>query len=266
MSDADGGDGTRHAEPAGRSGGRDRRGAVGRWPLLVPALVAVAFLLVPLAAMLLRAPGAASGRSSRTQAVLEALRLSLCASPAPRRSRLVVGVPLAWVLARADFPGRVAVRALVTLPLVLPPVVGGVALLLAFGRQRPGRPVPRPLVRHHAPVHHGRRGRRRDLRRDAVPRHHRRGGAARRRPRVRGGRRHARARRAADVFRRVTLPAGRARRSWPGRCCAGPGRSASSARRSRSPATSRAAPRRCRSRSTSPSRADPDAASCSAWC
>jgi molybdate transport system permease protein len=48
---------------------------------------------------------------------------------------VVVGVPLAWVLARAQFPGRALVRALVTLPMVLPPVVGGTALLLAFGRR-----------------------------------------------------------------------------------------------------------------------------------
>jgi molybdate transport system permease protein len=47
---------------------------------------------------------------------------------------VVTGVPLAWLLARRDFPGRSFVRALVTVPLVLPPVVGGVALLLAFGR------------------------------------------------------------------------------------------------------------------------------------
>ena len=48
---------------------------------------------------------------------------------------VVIGVPLAWVLARSNFPGQRLVRALVTLPLVLPPVVGGVALLLAFGRR-----------------------------------------------------------------------------------------------------------------------------------
>jgi molybdate transport system permease protein len=47
----------------------------------------------------------------------------------------VLGVPLAWMLARAEFPGRRLVRALVTVPLVLPPVVGGVALLLVFGRR-----------------------------------------------------------------------------------------------------------------------------------
>ncbi len=48
---------------------------------------------------------------------------------------LILGVPLAWVLARTSFPGRRLVRALVTVPLVLPPVVGGVALLLVFGRR-----------------------------------------------------------------------------------------------------------------------------------
>jgi molybdate transport system permease protein len=48
---------------------------------------------------------------------------------------LVLGVPLAWVYARAEFPGRDLLRALTTLPLVLPPVVGGIALLLAFGRR-----------------------------------------------------------------------------------------------------------------------------------
>ena len=47
----------------------------------------------------------------------------------------MLGVPLAWVLARPRFPGAVVLRALVTLPLVLPPVVGGVALLLALGRR-----------------------------------------------------------------------------------------------------------------------------------
>jgi molybdate transport system permease protein len=48
---------------------------------------------------------------------------------------VVLGVPLAWVLARLRFPGRNLLRGLTTLPMVLPPVVGGVALLLAFGRR-----------------------------------------------------------------------------------------------------------------------------------
>ena len=105
------------------------------WPLAVPALVAIAFLGVPLAGLLVRAPWRSLDRVLAESQVLEALRLSLfCASAATVLS-LVFGVPLAWVLARARFRGRGLLRALVTLPLVLPPVVGGVALLLALGRE-----------------------------------------------------------------------------------------------------------------------------------
>jgi molybdate transport system permease protein len=105
------------------------------WPLAAPATVAVAFLLLPLAGLLVRAPWRSLDRVLGESQVLDALRLSLiCASTATVVS-LLFGVPLAWVLARARFRGRGLLRALVTLPLVLPPVVGGVALLLAFGRR-----------------------------------------------------------------------------------------------------------------------------------
>jgi molybdate transport system permease protein len=67
--------------------------------------------------------------------VLTALRLSVLCSVAATGISVVLGLPLAWVLARAEFPGRSALRGLVMLPVVLPPVVGGVALLLAFGRR-----------------------------------------------------------------------------------------------------------------------------------
>ena len=69
----------------------------------------------------------------------------------------MLGVPLAWLLARVEFPGRRLVRALVTVPLVLPPVVGGVALLLVFGRRGLVGAVAGRHVRHHAAVHHRRR-------------------------------------------------------------------------------------------------------------
>jgi molybdate transport system permease protein len=120
---------------ASRPVARERRtGGAVPWPLAVPATLAVLFLLVPLVAMLLRTPWSSLGRILQEGTVLEALRLSLlCASVATVVS-LVVGVPLAWVLARARTRGISLLRALVTLPLVLPPVVGGVALLLAFGR------------------------------------------------------------------------------------------------------------------------------------
>lgn len=94
----------------------------------------MAFLLIPLVSMLIRAPWHGMRRLLAESQVLTALRLSLeCASMATVLA-LVFGVPLAWVLARLRFPGIGLLRALVTLPLILPPVVGGLALLLAFGR------------------------------------------------------------------------------------------------------------------------------------
>ena len=94
----------------------------------------MAFLLIPLVALLVRAPWSGMGRLLSDSDVLTALKLSLeCASIATAIS-LLLGVPLAWVLARVSFPGMQILRALVTLPLVLPPVVGGLALLLALGR------------------------------------------------------------------------------------------------------------------------------------
>jgi molybdate transport system permease protein len=97
-------------------------------------LVGFAFLVLPLVGLLIRAPWRGLGGLLSDSQVVTALRLSLeCASAATAVS-LVLGVPLAWVLARVRIPGMGLLRALVMLPLVLPPVVGGVALLLAFGR------------------------------------------------------------------------------------------------------------------------------------
>ena len=110
------------------------RGAV-TWPLGIPALLAALFLVVPLAGLLVRAPWRGLPGILADSQVLEALRLSLVCASAATAASLVFGVPLAWVLARSRARGISVLRALVTLPLVLPPVVGGVALLLAFGRQ-----------------------------------------------------------------------------------------------------------------------------------
>lgn len=122
-----------------RSGGlvRAQAGpAVGRPPflLLVPAVLAVAFLVLPLVALLVRAPWGDLADHLADPAVRDALRLSLVTSLAAVAVVLVVGIPLSWLLARVDFPGRALLRALVVVPLVLPPVVAGVALLSAFGR------------------------------------------------------------------------------------------------------------------------------------
>ncbi|MFI1768789.1 molybdate ABC transporter permease subunit [Streptomyces sp. NPDC020800] len=103
-------------------------------PLLLPGLVALVFLLLPLVALLVRAPWRSLPDLLTSTEVWQALQLSLVSATAATAVSLVLGVPLAWLLARTDFPGRGLVRALVTLPLVLPPVVGGVALLLALGR------------------------------------------------------------------------------------------------------------------------------------
>ncbi|WP_169989065.1 molybdate ABC transporter permease subunit [Microbispora sp. H10836] len=105
------------------------------WPLLVPALVGLAFLVLPLAGLLARAPWQSLPQRLAEPLVLEALRLSLVTATIATAVCLLLGVPLAWLLARTTLPGRRVLRALVTVPLVLPPVVGGVALLLVLGRR-----------------------------------------------------------------------------------------------------------------------------------
>jgi molybdate transport system permease protein len=97
--------------------------------------VGVALLVLPLVGLLVRAPWSDLRAIVVRDEVLDALRLSLVCATSATIISLVLGVPLAWVLARSTAPGVRLLRALVTLPLVLPPVVGGVALLLAFGRR-----------------------------------------------------------------------------------------------------------------------------------
>jgi molybdate transport system permease protein len=96
---------------------------------------AVLFLALPLAGLLWRAPWSALDDIGREPVVRTALRLSLVTSVSATAVAAVLGLPLAWLLARVRFRARRLVRALALVPLVLPPVVGGVALLLAFGRR-----------------------------------------------------------------------------------------------------------------------------------
>jgi molybdate transport system permease protein len=103
--------------------------------LLVPAVLGLGFLVLPLVGLLIRAPWTTMAQRLTEPGILTALRLSLLTASLATVFCLLLGVPLAWLLARVEFPGRRIVRALVTVPLVLPPVVGGVALLLAFGRR-----------------------------------------------------------------------------------------------------------------------------------
>src|SRR5437762_992070 len=108
-----------------------------RAPLAIGILAAAgaAFFILPLIGLVVRTPWADAARAVTSADTLEALRLSLVASLTATGVALVLGVPLAWVYARIEFPGRSVLRALTTLPMVLPPVVGGIALLLAFGRR-----------------------------------------------------------------------------------------------------------------------------------
>jgi molybdate transport system permease protein len=104
-------------------------------PLLVPAAIGVAFLVLPLVGLLVRAPWPDLLPQLASPSVQEALRLSLVSATLATLVSLVLGVPLAWVLARSRARGRTVLRALVTVPLVLPPVVGGVALFTVLGRR-----------------------------------------------------------------------------------------------------------------------------------
>lgn len=107
---------------------------VPRW-ILVPAALAAGFVLLPLVAVVLRTPWGRFGELVTSQASQEALWLSLRTSAASTTLCVVFGVPMAVVLARSSFRLLGVVRALVLLPLVLPPVVGGIALLYTFGRR-----------------------------------------------------------------------------------------------------------------------------------
>lgn len=103
--------------------------------VLVVAGVGVVAVALPFLALLLEVPWAALPGVLLGPTALEALRLSLVTSVAATLVAAVLGLPLAFLLARASFPGRALVRALVLLPLVLPPVVGGTTLLAVLGRR-----------------------------------------------------------------------------------------------------------------------------------
>ncbi len=106
--------------------------------IVVPALVGLAFLVLPLVALVVRAPWGSIVQIVMKHEVLTSLLLSLGTASLATAICLVLGVPLAVLLARSAHwhvvPRRL-LRALITVPLVLPPVVGGVALLLLLGRR-----------------------------------------------------------------------------------------------------------------------------------
>ena len=113
---------------------------LGRRPplaVVVAAAVTVAFFALPLVGLLQRANWSTIWDDLTTEQSLDALRLSLVCSLSAAGLSMLFGTPLAWMLARARLPGRPFIRGLVLLPMVLPPVVGGVALLAAFSLRSP---------------------------------------------------------------------------------------------------------------------------------
>jgi molybdate transport system permease protein len=105
------------------------------WSLWLLGLLCLAFLALPVVGLVARAPWSElPGRLTRP-GVGQALGLSAVCATASTLVALVLGVPMAWLLARRHLPAPSVVRAVVLVPLLLPPVVGGIGLLAALGRQ-----------------------------------------------------------------------------------------------------------------------------------
>lgn len=123
------------SRPAARVHGRTwQYTGVPRWVYLVAAVGAL-FILLPLAGMVAQVNWGQFGALVTSESSVAALLLSLKTAAASTALCIVFGVPLALLLARAQFFGQRILRALILLPLVVPPVVGGLALLYTFGRE-----------------------------------------------------------------------------------------------------------------------------------
>jgi len=112
----------------------DPRTQIPRWVYL-PALLGASFVLLPLVAIVAKVDWSNFVTLITSEASRDALWLSLRTATASTALCVLIGVPMALVLARTRFPGQGVLRSLVLLPLVLPPVVGGLALLYTFGRR-----------------------------------------------------------------------------------------------------------------------------------
>jgi molybdate transport system permease protein len=111
-------------------------------PLVLPATIALLFLVLPLAGLIIRAPWDHAGDVLTSEAATTALSLSLITATIAALISVVLGVPLAWILAQPALPVAGLLRPLIIVPLVLPPVVGGVALFTLLGRSGLlGRPL-----------------------------------------------------------------------------------------------------------------------------
>jgi molybdate transport system permease protein len=120
----------RPAKAAGRGGRAKPRDWL--WPLSLPFL---AFLILPLMALLARTPVSGLLENLRAPEVYQAIRLSLSTATQATLVSIVLGTPVAYLMARRTFRLKRALDTLIDLPTVLPPAVAGVALLMAFGRR-----------------------------------------------------------------------------------------------------------------------------------
>lgn len=107
---------------------------VPRW-IVVIAVIGGLFVVLPLVGMLVHVAWGQFIPLITSASSVAALQLSLVTATASTTLCVIFGVPIAVVLARTSFPGQRIVRSLVLLPLVLPPVVGGIALLYTYGRR-----------------------------------------------------------------------------------------------------------------------------------
>lgn len=99
------------------------------------AVAGVALLVLPLLGLLIRAPWTDLFSLLGNEATVTAIQVSAVVSLSATALSILIGVPLAFVLARVEFSGKSVLRTIVTVPLVLPPVVTGVALTYGFGRR-----------------------------------------------------------------------------------------------------------------------------------
>lgn len=98
-------------------------------------VVAALFLALPVIGLVIRAPWSAIGERLSRPGVGDALRLSALCATASTLAALALGIPLGWLLANDRVPGRSLLRAIVLVPLLLPPLVSGIGLLSVLGRR-----------------------------------------------------------------------------------------------------------------------------------
>ncbi len=105
------------------------------WPIIAMAGFALVFIALPLVSVLFRTPWSDISDLLSVRQIRQAVWISLYTSLISALLCVLFGVPLAWFLARSEMRGIKLLRAICITPMVLPPVVGGIALLSAFGRR-----------------------------------------------------------------------------------------------------------------------------------